>query len=907
MTKKIYLSYASDVQDKAEFLKEFLTKNNFDVHSAGNETPESMISEIKNCDMFLLLFSREYDENGMELGFALAHEKFVFVLWTLNEEISPKTLENFNLGKFFDLENIIKWNNYKSQESLRNLVKKLKSFSYSSEKSEKVEKKQKNNLKTIFISYSSNKKEYSRALNDFLENNNFNTWLDIKDIHSGQKFYIEIPKGIKNSDAVICLFCKEADESPNVAVELSLAFANRKEIFPILIDDAEPDKLQYFFMIHQYKKEKWNDKDNFEQIRKTIEDINEILNDNSNVIIPPKAEKVDIPENIEPKIEDYSRKEDQKSKQLLSKFFTFLACIAVILGFYLYATYQPDNQDKFIETVLTSSAEQVKISISKLNPDTKQEQLDAAILEAAFEVDDLDVIKTLIEAGANIHQAEFSAGITLFNEVLMHNPNHDIIKFLFESESKLIQETILNGVLGIRLITLAASYNDKKHQIIKCLIELGINPNIKDNDGKTAFDYAKYDDKFYTDTAIFVLLEMLNPDNTIKSINPPLVEVNYKEIFRLASECTAEQIQIAINAVKDFVNISDDYGATPIHYAARKNKNPGVIEVLIKNGANIHDVDKKYNTPLIYAIRGGNNEILKNLLDLGADKDYPNIAHAVFEATGRGGNFEALKILFNSEDDIKRELLLKGYLRDNNGVSLLQRSLYGGTDCLKFILDAGADVNQRDDEGNTVLMLPYYFQNVFAKKLLLDSGADVNAQNIYGQTALIKAASLLHDGEIEIFLNHKAEIDIQDNNGKTALMYAVESYGEGINEAEIEYIKETNPSYFKARAVILLLNAGADINIKDNFGRRAIDFIDRDVLLKTNPLLIFKLNPDPLTSKDIFDFVEVCTNSELDDAINMGISFKPDNENDAILLLKAAEKNPDSDILKTLEKFFPSP
>lgn len=41
MTKKIYLSYASDVQDKAEFLKEFLTKNNFDVHSAGNETPES--------------------------------------------------------------------------------------------------------------------------------------------------------------------------------------------------------------------------------------------------------------------------------------------------------------------------------------------------------------------------------------------------------------------------------------------------------------------------------------------------------------------------------------------------------------------------------------------------------------------------------------------------------------------------------------------------------------------------------------------------------------------------------------------------------------------------------------------------------------------------------------------------
>lgn len=111
----------------------------------------------------------------------------------------------------------------------------------------------------------------------------------------------------------------------------------------------------------------------------------------------------------------------------------------------------------------------------------------------------------------------------------------------------------------------------------------------------------------------------------------------------------------------------------------------------------------------------------------------------------------------------------------------------GYTGVVKLLVDAGADINITDDYENTVLMNAVGNGHVEVVKLLIDAGADANTKNKLGITALMYAAA---DGLIKIvklLLDAGADANTKNKIGYTALKIALDNGYDDIAELLIKY------------------------------------------------------------------------------------------------------------------------
>lgn len=87
----------------------------------------------------------------------------------------------------------------------------------------------------IFISHSSKDKWAARRISEDLENLGANTFLDEKDIRTGESIDNSIKKNLKNCDDFLFLLSPSSLKSEWVLVELGGALALEKKIIPILL------------------------------------------------------------------------------------------------------------------------------------------------------------------------------------------------------------------------------------------------------------------------------------------------------------------------------------------------------------------------------------------------------------------------------------------------------------------------------------------------------------------------------------------------------------------------------------------------------------------------------------------------------------------------------------------------
>ena len=162
-----------------------------------------------------------------------------------------------------------------------------------------------------------------------------------------------------------------------------------------------------------------------------------------------------------------------------------------------------------------------------------------------------------------------------------------------------------------------------------------------------------------------------------------------------------------------------------------------------------------------------------------------------------------------AKNDVKQVKLLldKGAdvnTKNKDGVTvLMMASVEGQVDVVKLLLDKGADVNAKNKDGVTALVVAIARGNVDAMRLILDKGADVNAKNKDGATPLVVAIVQGNVDAVRLLLEKGAEINAKYEGGATVLMIAA-----GVGQVEV---------------VKLLLAKGADVNAKDKDGMTALN------------------------------------------------------------------------------------
>jgi ankyrin repeat protein len=203
--------------------------------------------------------------------------------------------------------------------------------------------------------------------------------------------------------------------------------------------------------------------------------------------------------------------------------------------------------------------------------------------------------------------------------------------------------------------------------------------------------------------------------------------------------------------------------------------------------------------------------------------------------TGCAGT-EKKESLYNDLDGIKK-IISENPDRinqiDKDGNSFLHRAVHtGNVDMVKFLVSRGADVNVKDNYGQTPVQIAAQLDDVQIIIHLVSHGAEINIKNSIGKTPLHDAVAHDQFQIVNYLVSQDAEINAKDINGRTPLHDAVfdnyteisaylVSKGAGFNlkdsdgKAALHYaVINENLDIIKS-----LVSGGANVNIRDKFNR----------------------------------------------------------------------------------------
>ena len=206
-----------------------------------------------------------------------------------------------------------------------------------------------------------------------------------------------------------------------------------------------------------------------------------------------------------------------------------------------------------------------------------------------------------------------------------------------------------------------------------------------------------------------------------------------------AADGGAYEIARVLIAAKAKVDVATDLGVTPLLQAARVG-DAMMVDILLRAGANPSLAHPDGETPLMAASRSGNVAAVKALLARGAkanDADRFQSQTALMLAAAQGHVDVAGVLLEAGADPNKQAHATSLATRKNadhptGGFTALMWAARSGNEAMVRRLTAGgADLNLKNGDGATAMMIAIWNDRFDMAATLADLGADVNDGSLY--------------------------------------------------------------------------------------------------------------------------------------------------------------------------------
>ena len=282
-------------------------------------------------------------------------------------------------------------------------------------------------------------------------------------------------------------------------------------------------------------------------------------------------------------------------------------------------------------------------------------------------------------------------------------------------------------------------------------------------------------------------------------------------------------------------NAANHLGQTPLLIASSANGNDGTVKYLIAHGAKVDTANTFGITPVIAAGGFGGDETVRVLLEHGANVQAKDKADytALWNVYGyESGSPASVNLLLKHGADVNSFNSFAGMVK-NGPIALTKLTplmlvaLYAPVSETNKLLDRGAQVNAVDVRQMSPLMLAVATDYADAEKVatLIRAGADVNQRDIYGQSVLDWANKFGDPRIIKLLSDAGAKIAKDPVTVKARGDYRAENVSDAISRSS-GLLAQTGQGFFRegggcygchhqvmdARAFAAVKNAGLPTN-----------------------------------------------------------------------------------------------
>ncbi|GIY53309.1 ankyrin repeat domain-containing protein 16 [Caerostris darwini] len=252
---------------------------------------------------------------------------------------------------------------------------------------------------------------------------------------------------------------------------------------------------------------------------------------------------------------------------------------------------------------------------------------------------------------------------------------------------------------------------------------------------------------------------------------------------------------------KDIFECRNRDGKTALHIAAQSSQLE-CVQYLLSCNVCVNALKRSDWTPLMLACTQSNVKIVREILLYGADLNMINKdGWTAFHIASREGNIDSIRCLLEFNP-------LAWRTKSKNGRTPLHSAcLCGHIEVVKFLVEnANYEINMKDSCGRTPLMDAVSGEYNEIVEFLIETGALIEDEDKLGKNLLHLAAEAGNLDCITLLVKKKYfNINSQTSEGLSPLHLACKQY--------------------KKDSVYLLVELGADCNLKDKQGRIALDYI----------------------------------------------------------------------------------